>query len=45
MIVEAMKMQNVLRAKHDGVVKGVPVKVNQTVALDEVLVTFEDKKQ
>lgn len=40
-VVEAMKMQNVLRAPKDGVVKSVLVKPGQTVAVDEVLVEFE----
>ncbi len=40
-IVEAMKMQNVLRAAKDGVVKKVHAKAGSTVAVDEVLVEFE----
>ena len=39
-VVEAMKMQNVLRAPRDGVVKKVNVKPGTAVAVDEVLVEF-----
>lgn len=40
-VVEAMKMQNVLRASRDAKVKKVSVKANQDVQLDQVLVEFE----
>ncbi len=39
-IIEAMKMQNILRAEHDGVVKTVSAKAGDSVAADEVLVEF-----
>ena len=39
-IIEAMKMQNILRAEHDGVVKTVSTKAGDSVAADEVLVEF-----
>jgi propionyl-CoA carboxylase alpha chain len=39
-VIEAMKMQNILRAERDGVVKAVSVKAGDSVAADEVLVEF-----
>ncbi|MBE7219213.1 MAG: biotin/lipoyl-binding protein [Caulobacteraceae bacterium] len=39
-VIEAMKMQNLLRAERDGVVKAVAVKAGDSVAADEVLVEF-----
>jgi propionyl-CoA carboxylase alpha chain len=39
-IVEAMKMQNIIRAERDGVVKVVGAKAGDSVAADEVLVEF-----
>jgi propionyl-CoA carboxylase alpha chain len=39
-VIEAMKMQNILRAEHDGVVKAVSAKAGDSVAADEVLVEF-----
>jgi propionyl-CoA carboxylase alpha chain len=41
LIVEAMKMQNIIRAERDGVVKTVGPKAGDSVAADEVLVEFE----
>ena len=40
-VIEAMKMQNILKAEHDGVVKTVPARAGDPVAADEVLVEFE----
>ncbi len=40
-VVEAMKMQNALRAARAGVVKAVKVKKGQTVQADDVLIEFE----
>ena len=40
-IIEAMKMQNILKAEHDGVVKTVSAKAGDPVAADDVLVEFE----
>ncbi len=40
-IVEAMKMQNIIRAEADGVVKAVNVGAGDSVAADEVMVEFE----
>jgi propionyl-CoA carboxylase alpha chain len=39
-IIEAMKMQNIIRAERDGVVKVVGAKAGDSVAADEVLVEF-----
>jgi propionyl-CoA carboxylase alpha chain len=39
-VIEAMKMQNIIRAERDGVVKAVGPKAGDTVAADEVLVEF-----
>ncbi|CAN7352100.1 acetyl/propionyl/methylcrotonyl-CoA carboxylase subunit alpha [Phenylobacterium sp. LjRoot225] len=39
-IIEAMKMQNIIRAERDGVVKAVNAKGGDSVAADEVLVEF-----
>jgi propionyl-CoA carboxylase alpha chain len=41
MVVEAMKMENVLRAEVDGTVKSVKVAAGASVAADELLVEFE----
>jgi biotin carboxyl carrier protein len=40
-VVEAMKMQNILRTTSGGKVKAVRVKVGDTVAADDILVEFE----
>ncbi|RYG94898.1 MAG: biotin/lipoyl-binding protein, partial [Alphaproteobacteria bacterium] len=39
-VIEAMKMQNILKAERDGVVKAVSVKAGDPVAADDVLVEF-----
>jgi propionyl-CoA carboxylase alpha chain len=39
-IIEAMKMQNIIRAERDGVVKAVSRKAGESVAADEMLVEF-----
>jgi propionyl-CoA carboxylase alpha chain len=39
-VVEAMKMQNIIRAERDGLVKAVGAKAGDSVAADEVLVEF-----
>jgi propionyl-CoA carboxylase alpha chain len=39
-VVEAMKMQNVLRAEHDGVVKAINVKPGDSLAVDAVIMEF-----
>ena len=38
---EAMKMENELKAKFDGKVKAIKVKEHQAVEKDEVLIVFE----
>ncbi len=40
-VVEAMKMENVLRAERKGVVKAVKTAAGQTLAVDEVIMEFE----
>jgi propionyl-CoA carboxylase alpha chain len=40
-IIEAMKMQNILKAERDGVVKTIGAKAGDPVAADDVLVEFE----
>ncbi|GBC02357.1 hypothetical protein RclHR1_04590010 [Rhizophagus clarus] len=44
-VVEAMKMQNVLRASRVGKVKKINVKPGSSVAAEEVLIEFEDDEQ
>jgi propionyl-CoA carboxylase alpha chain len=39
-IIEAMKMQNIIRAERDGLVKAVNAKSGDSVAADEVLIEF-----
>jgi propionyl-CoA carboxylase alpha chain len=39
-IIEAMKMQNIIRAERDGTVKTVGAKAGDSVAADEILVEF-----
>ena len=40
-IIEAMKMQNVLKAERDGEVEAVNVKAGDSVAVDELLIQFK----
>jgi propionyl-CoA carboxylase alpha chain len=40
-VVEAMKMENVLQAQKSGVVTSVPVKVGDSLQVDEVIMEFE----
>ena len=40
-VVEAMKMENVLKAERDGIVKTVRAKKGQSVAVDEVILEFQ----
>jgi biotin carboxyl carrier protein len=44
LIVEAMKMQNILRAPDNLVVKKINFKPGKVVMLDELLVEFEERK-
>ena len=39
-VVEAMKMENVLRAERDGVVKAIRVKPGDSLAVDAVIMEF-----
>lgn len=41
LVIEAMKMQNIIRAEKDAKIKSVKVKKGQSVAVDEVLIEFE----
>jgi len=40
-VVEAMKMENVLRAERDGVVAAVKAKPGDSLAVDQVIIEFE----
>jgi propionyl-CoA carboxylase alpha chain len=40
-VMEAMKMENILRAAKAGTVKATPVKAGESVAVDQVIVEFE----
>ena len=40
-IIEAMKMQNILKSERDGKIKSVNVKAGDSVAVDELLIEFE----
>jgi propionyl-CoA carboxylase alpha chain len=40
-IVEAMKMENVLKAEKSGTVKSIPIKVGDSLAVDAVIMEFE----
>ena len=41
LIIEAMKMQNVIKSERDGVVSKVNVKAGDSVAVDELLIELE----
>jgi propionyl-CoA carboxylase alpha subunit len=41
LVVEAMKMENVIRAEMDGIIKSIEVEAGQSVSADELLVEFE----
>eukprot|EP01129_Flabellula_baltica_P006132 TRINITY_DN2268_c0_g1_i1.p1 TRINITY_DN2268_c0_g1~~TRINITY_DN2268_c0_g1_i1.p1 ORF type:complete len:716 (-),score=190.26 TRINITY_DN2268_c0_g1_i1:103-2250(-) len=43
-VVEAMKMQNVLRSSRAGIVKSINCEAGKSVALDQVLVEYEDEE-
>jgi len=40
-VIEAMKMQNIIKAERDGVVEQVNVKAGQAVTVDELLIQFQ----
>jgi propionyl-CoA carboxylase alpha chain len=44
-VVEAMKMQNALRATKQGKVKAILVSPGDTVAADELLMEFESEEE
>ena len=39
-VVEAMKMENVLRAERDGVIKAIKVQPGESLAVDQVILEF-----
>jgi propionyl-CoA carboxylase alpha chain len=39
-VVEAMKMENVLKAERKGVVSRIPVKAGDSLAVDEIIMEF-----
>ena len=39
-IVEAMKMQNIIRAERDGVLRSVPAQAGDSVAADDIMAEF-----
>ena len=40
-MIEAMKMENVLRAEHDGVVAAIKAGPGDSLAVDQVILEFE----
>jgi propionyl-CoA carboxylase alpha chain len=40
-VIEAMKMENVLVAAQDAVVKGIEAKVGDSLAVDQIIVEFQ----
>ena len=40
-VVEAMKMENILRAERKAVVKSIDAEVGQSLAVDQVIITFD----
>lgn len=40
-IIEAMKMQNILKSEKEGTIKSVKVKAGDSVTVDELLIEFE----
>ncbi len=40
-VVEAMKMENVLRAEHDGTIKSINAAPGESLAVDQVIIEFE----
>mmetsp|Transcript_34469 Transcript_34469/g.33664 ORF Transcript_34469/g.33664 Transcript_34469/m.33664 type:complete len:80 (+) Transcript_34469:279-518(+) len=41
LIIEAMKMQNLIKSEIEGKIKSVNIKPGQSVAVDELLIEFE----
>ena len=44
-IVEAMKMQNILRAERSGVVKAVPTTAGDVLSVDQIILEFEENSE
>ncbi len=42
LVIEAMKMQNILRSDRDTIISEVRVKEGQSVSVDEVLLAYKD---
>jgi len=40
-VVEAMKMENILLAERDAVVKSIPVDIGVSLAVDDIIIEFE----
>lgn len=40
-VIEAMKMQNILKSERDGKIKSIKVKAGDSVSVDELLIEFE----
>lgn len=40
-IIEAMKMQNIMKSEREGVIKSVNVKGGDTVTVDQLMIEFE----
>ncbi len=41
LVMEAMKMENIIQAECDGIVSDIPIKIGQIVQLDQLLITLE----
>ena len=41
LVIEAMKMQNIIKAELDGEIKAVHIKAGDSVAVDEILIEFK----
>jgi propionyl-CoA carboxylase alpha chain len=41
LVIEAMKMQNMIKSQVDGKVKKIHIRAGQSVAVDEILIEFE----
>ena len=40
-VMEAMKMQNIIKSEKEGVIKSVQVKAGDSVTVDQLLIEFE----
>jgi biotin carboxyl carrier protein len=41
LILDAMKMENIIKSDFNGTIKKISVKENQSVSADEMLITFD----